>query len=160
MSSYGIGQGLAQAGQTVLGATMQMGQMKQRQDYIDAYKKRQSLSAFAGAEGWDPHVLMNYYQPEGPQPMQAQRLGMEVPQLTANVPTAQPSPHGGIRAYSPGGGQFRTDGHTAPKPNMQMERMGMGSPNLAPRVGMSAPRMMNTDKIMKEFPSPGRFLAR
>lgn len=140
MSSYGVGQGLAQAGNTILGTTMQLGQMKQRQDYIDAYKKRQSFGDFGDAGAWDPNILMQYYQPEEAQPLQAQRLGAEVPLLTAGTPPP------------------------APRAPMQMERMGMGAPNLAPRFGMAPPRpAMRTNEIFKEFPnamSPGRALAR
>lgn len=140
MSSYGVGSGLAQAGQTILGTTMQLGQMKQRQDYIDSYKQRNALSAFGASSAWDPTILMSHYQPEeDTQPMQAQRLGAEVPLLTAGTPPP------------------------APRAPMQMERMGMGAPRM-PGVGMAPPRPpMQTDKIFKEFPNamtPGRALAR
>ena len=141
MSSYGVGQGLAQAGNTILNSTMQLGQMKQRQDYIDSYRKRNSLAAFGHANAWDPTILMSHYQPEeDTQPMQAQRLGAEVPLLTAGTPPP------------------------APRAPMQMERMGMGAPRMGSGVGMTPPRPpMQTDKIFKEFPNamtPGRALAR
>lgn len=139
MSSYGVGSGLADAGKTILNSTMQLGQMKQRQDYIDSYKKRNSLAAFGHANAWDPTILMSHYQPEeDTQPMQAQRLGAEVPLLTAGTPPP------------------------APRAPMQMERMGMGAPRVGPGVGAPRPPMQ-TDKIFKEFPNamtPGRALAR